>query len=287
MHTAIQQPAVDKEGMQPRFASVEWTHDEVRAELGRILSSRFFVKSERLSCFLSTAVSYLLDGRADEFKEYTVGTEVYKRPVTYNPTEDSIVRTEARRLRCKLREYYESSAACSSIIIGMEAGSYVPSIQARASSVTLPSPDTGSPQFSGNNAVALGILPFGTTPEHQSYRFACELEAELTHEFSQLPGMRIFRTFGNTSPDLGEQLRMWSRSGVQFVLQGFLHSVVNENIAQIQLTSMSGMILCSFRLETGEGPVLGSNIARRVRDAVWKSSSLNIAEAIPTTGFRN
>src|SRR5579875_1801187 len=132
MHTAIQQPAVDKEGMQPRFASVEWTHDEVRAELGRILSSRFFVKSERLSCFLSTAVSYLLDGRADEFKEYTVGTEVYKRPVTYNPTEDSIVRTEARRLRCKLREYYESSAACSSIIIAMEAGSYVPSIQARA-----------------------------------------------------------------------------------------------------------------------------------------------------------
>src|ERR1700733_11819634 len=83
-----------------------WTHDEVRDELGRILKSRFFIKSIRLSCFLSTAVDYLLEGKAHCFKEYTVGTEVYKRSASYDPTVDTIVRTEARRLRTKLREYY-------------------------------------------------------------------------------------------------------------------------------------------------------------------------------------
>jgi len=41
-------------------------------------------------------------------KEYLIGTEVYHRPTSYHPSEDSIVRSEARRLRSKLKEYYDS-----------------------------------------------------------------------------------------------------------------------------------------------------------------------------------
>ncbi len=41
-------------------------------------------------------------------KEYVIGTEVYDRKPPYHPSQDSIVRTEARRLRAKLKEYYES-----------------------------------------------------------------------------------------------------------------------------------------------------------------------------------
>lgn len=35
-------------------------------------------------------------------KEYLIGTEVYERKPSYHPGEDSIVRSEARRLRRKL-----------------------------------------------------------------------------------------------------------------------------------------------------------------------------------------
>ena len=41
-------------------------------------------------------------------KEYLIGTEVYERNSSYHPSEDSIVRSEARRLRSKLKEYYDS-----------------------------------------------------------------------------------------------------------------------------------------------------------------------------------
>src|ERR1700733_15055166 len=92
----------------PHPSSDAWTHGEVRDELNRILKSRFFLKSIRLSSFLATAVEYLLAGKTDCFKEYTVGTEVYKRPASYDPTLDTIVRTEARRLRTKLRDYYSN-----------------------------------------------------------------------------------------------------------------------------------------------------------------------------------
>ena len=41
-------------------------------------------------------------------KEYLIGTEVYDRQPSYHPSEDSIARSAARRLRSKLKEYYES-----------------------------------------------------------------------------------------------------------------------------------------------------------------------------------
>src|ERR1700721_3538004 len=112
----------------PHPSSDAWTHEEVRGDLNRILKSRFFLKSIRLSCFLSTAVDYLLAGKADGFKEYTVGTEVDKRPASYDPTLDTIVRTEARRLRTKLRDYYSNFPEQHRVRITLASGSYGPVI---------------------------------------------------------------------------------------------------------------------------------------------------------------
>jgi hypothetical protein len=47
---------------------------------------------------------------ADILKEYLIGTEVYDRKAPYHPSTDSIVRSEARRLRNKLKQYHESVA---------------------------------------------------------------------------------------------------------------------------------------------------------------------------------
>lgn len=85
-----------------------FSEDTVRAELDRILGSPIFAQSDRLGRFLRFAVEHAIGGTGEGLKEYIIGTEVYDRKPPYHPSQDSIVRTEARRLRTKLKEYYES-----------------------------------------------------------------------------------------------------------------------------------------------------------------------------------
>jgi DNA-binding NarL/FixJ family response regulator len=98
----------------------------IREELIRILDSPIFAKSERLGRFLRFTVETTLAGKSETLKEYSVGTEVYGRLSSYNPSEDSIVRSEARRLRNKLKEYYGSAGKEDPVLICYRPGSYVP-----------------------------------------------------------------------------------------------------------------------------------------------------------------
>ena len=98
----------------------------IRAGLTRILCSRAFCLSTRMQRFLRFVVETTLEGRADYLKEYVIGTEVYDRKPPYEPSQDSIVRTEARRLRGKLKEYYASEGKIDPLIISFRTGSYIP-----------------------------------------------------------------------------------------------------------------------------------------------------------------
>ena len=98
----------------------------VRAALARIAASKAFVRSERLIEFLRFTAEESLAGRGSKLKEYVIGVEVYGRPADYNPKIDSIVRSEAARLRAKLGEYYASEGKRSSIKIVYPKGGYVP-----------------------------------------------------------------------------------------------------------------------------------------------------------------
>jgi hypothetical protein len=98
----------------------------IREELALILKSRAFSLSARMKRFLRFVVETTLEGRAECLKEYVIGVEVYDRKPPYEPSQDSIVRTEARRLRGKLKEYYESEGKMDPVIISFPTGSYVP-----------------------------------------------------------------------------------------------------------------------------------------------------------------
>ena len=103
------------------------SEDAIRDELSRILESPIFVQSDRLGRFLQFTVNKTIAGEGEMLKEYLIGTEVYdRRPTTYRPSEDSIVRSEARRLRSKLKEYYESVGKNDPLFIDYRPGSYVP-----------------------------------------------------------------------------------------------------------------------------------------------------------------
>jgi hypothetical protein len=101
----------------------------IREELARVLDSPIFAQSERLARFLRFTVETTLAGGAATLKEYLIGTEVYDRRPPYHPSVDSIVRSEARRLRNKLRQYYESAGKDDSVFIYYRTGSYVPAFR--------------------------------------------------------------------------------------------------------------------------------------------------------------
>src|SRR5262249_8127033 len=98
----------------------------VRRELDTILSSPGFVQSKRLTDFLRFVVERHLDGKDDELKETLLAIEVFGRNTDYDPKQDSLVRTEAGRLRSKLIEYYADEGRNSSVVIELPKGRYAP-----------------------------------------------------------------------------------------------------------------------------------------------------------------
>ena len=100
-------------------------------ELARILKSPIFAQSDRLARFLRFTIDQAISGNKDALKEYAIGTEVYDRKPPYHPSQDSIVRTEARRLRSKLKEYYETEGQNDPMFIYFRPGSYIPVFRSR------------------------------------------------------------------------------------------------------------------------------------------------------------
>lgn len=112
-----------------RRSEVKIADEAIREELARMLESPIFAQSDRLARFLRFTVEATLAGKGETLKEYSIGTEVYDRKPPYHPSSDSIVRSEARRLRNKLRQYYESVGKDDPILIYYRTGSYVPAFR--------------------------------------------------------------------------------------------------------------------------------------------------------------
>src|SRR5205085_10639493 len=104
---------------------------QIRSELDQILRSRVFVHSHRIRRFLQFVVEECLLGRQHRLKEYLIGLEVFNRLEAFDPRVDSIVRVEARRLRTKLDEYYQTEGSEDTIRIELRKGSYVPIFEQR------------------------------------------------------------------------------------------------------------------------------------------------------------
>jgi tetratricopeptide (TPR) repeat protein len=105
---------------------MEATHSEVRKHLERVLATRGFQRASRLGLFLRFIVEETLAGRGAQLKEYTIGTEVYGRSVSFDPRLDATIRVEAHKLRNRLEEYYCTTGAGDRVRILLRKASYVP-----------------------------------------------------------------------------------------------------------------------------------------------------------------
>lgn len=105
--------------------------DEQRAGECRVLAQRAAAGSQlgsspRLREFLLYIVDCALRDRPEEATEQQIGVHVFGRRPGYNSGDDSIVRSQARLLRMKLRAYFENEGAHETIVIEIPKGHYLP-----------------------------------------------------------------------------------------------------------------------------------------------------------------
>ena len=120
--------------------------EAARRQLERVLASPGFSRNERLSRFLRFVVEQHLAGRDAEIKESLIAVEVLGRNPDHDPRQDSIVRTEAARLRARLSEYYLGEGKRDPLVIELPKGGYIPVIRGEPeTSESAPAPQSATP----------------------------------------------------------------------------------------------------------------------------------------------
>src|SRR5712692_4892528 len=82
--------------------------DLVQRHLEKVVVSAEMRRSKKLCQFLRFTVEEVLKGHSSELKEYAIGVGVFRRGREFDTGADPIVRVQARRLRSKLAQYYQT-----------------------------------------------------------------------------------------------------------------------------------------------------------------------------------
>lgn len=106
------------------FGMVAVEQEASQAQVQRILQSKTFRTSEVHKHLLSYLAEKSLAGEADGLKEYTVGLDVFAKPSSYDPRQESTVRMHVGRLRQKLAEYYRTEGPDDPVIVDLPKGGF-------------------------------------------------------------------------------------------------------------------------------------------------------------------
>ncbi len=198
----------------------------VREQLARVVSSPGFVSSARLSRFLTHIVNRTIEGDpdslSDSLKEFSIAMEVFDRTSDYDPNIDAIVRVEARRLRSKLKAYYEEgSGKIDPVLIGLRPGSYVPVFRWLERKLDEDSRKV-APAIESRRA-SVAVLPFvNMSPEPEQDYFCDGISEEIINTLTRVPGLNVIaRTsafqFKGAAVDIRE---VGQRLGADLVIEG-------------------------------------------------------------------
>jgi hypothetical protein len=101
----------------------------------RVAGSTLFQRSVRLKALLLYVAEQALSRPGEALNEYQIGRAVFERPPEYSPSEDNIVRVQARHLRARLEEYFENEGKAEALILEIPKGGYLPMFRARVEQV--------------------------------------------------------------------------------------------------------------------------------------------------------
>ena len=131
-------------------ATLEQTEDA----LIRLARASAFERTEGLLPLLRFLLSETQQDPSG-LKEASVGVAFYKREPTYNPRHDSIVRTNVRRLRHRLAEYYLTEGISDPVWIEIPVGTY----RATAILASTEKPLATQPSLESNESASASGLP--------------------------------------------------------------------------------------------------------------------------------
>jgi TolB-like protein/tetratricopeptide (TPR) repeat protein len=258
--------------LQETHTSENLSELEVRAELERLLQSAPFLQSGRLARFLRFAIENALAGNTDVLKEYVIGTEVYDRKPPYHPSQDSIVRTEARRLRAKLKEYYESEGKQNPVFIYFRPGTYVPVFRKNEtfsgpSSYEAP-PDTEL--LTKGIGVAVAVLPFVDLSNLPlSSLCAKGVTEEVIHCLTHTDGIRVIaRPSAPQSLATPDDIPSLSQKfGLGAVVEGTVREEYHRLRVNVRVLGSDGFQMSSHRFDTEASGEVLSQVQEQIASA--------------------
>jgi hypothetical protein len=103
-----------------------------QTQIQRILQSKAFRTSEVQRNLLAYLAEKSLSGTSDSLKEYTVGLDVFGKPASYDPRQESTVRMHVGRLRQKLAEFYRTEGLDDPIVVDLPKGGFKVTFEPRA-----------------------------------------------------------------------------------------------------------------------------------------------------------
>ena len=240
-----------------------------RDQLARVVNSPGFVSSVRLCRFLTHIVNRTIDGDIDSLKEFSIAMEVFDRTSEYDPNIDAIVRVEARRLRAKLKAYYEQGqGTVDPVLIGLRPGSYVPVFRwLDAQPATHREEIDAAPP---PRRICVAVLPFvNMSPEPEQDYFCDGISEEITNSLTRVSGLNVIaRTsafhFKGANIDIRE---VGQRLGANLVIEGSVRKAGEQlRITAQAIQTESGHHVWSetFRRELPDVFVIQEEIAQSV-----------------------
>jgi hypothetical protein len=236
----------------------------VRNALERIYQSPQFARAERLRQFLRFIVDAKLNGSLSDLKESVIGTRVYLRDSNYDPKAEPIVRNEARRLRIKLEEYYQSIGQRDVVIITVPKGGYLPHYEIRHKVVPLPVapvPPTRRPFPFRNLAFALALLGLGAVAVLGCFvTLFCIVTATFTPKGpSRSPGMPAMNLVA-VFPRMGSKSLLFGLTQTETLM-----FTSNRSIREIRFGSLPIRPMTSIPL--------GHRMAKRSHSCAWRKGA--------------
>lgn len=260
----------------------------IREQLERILRSPIFVHSSRMCRFLRFVVEASMTEESDSLKEYVIGLEVYDRKPPYHPSQDSIVRTEARRLRTKLKEYYESSGKHDPLFIYFRSGSYLPVYRFQKPEVETNSTEEllGDDESSDSRTLSIALLPFeDASVDPASADCARFLNQELTHQLARAGDWQVITPMApHASPDDLRRINQKEQLVADLIFHGTSARDNTLLVITCRLCNAQGTQLCSYRFELTHRRDI--SLLKEVASTIISRLRLNEFDGLTVTGVK-
>jgi TolB-like protein len=277
------------------------THAEIEAvktALQAIQGSRAFKDSERMCRFLRFAAEHILRQDPAPLKEYAIGVGVFDRGEDFDPRQDTIVRVEARRLRAKLKQYYESEGKDAPVIVEFPERGYAPTFRFRnnrmsvrrrrqvyvaVAGIVLVTVATAVVLWPRRNnpTRSIVVLPFiNLSPDTSNEYIGDGFTEEVTNALAGMPELRVVaRTSAFRFRGRGEDVRaIGDELNVRWVLEGSVRKDTDQLRVTVQLVdAKSRMHVWSHAYDANMAGL--SNVQQRIAAEVRRSLKVQFPSA--------